>query len=917
MPESSLLVTKCMAPPSRAQLLPRASLIEQLNKSSMLPLVLLSAGAGFGKTTLLAAWASQRLPHSVAWLSLDRLDNEPLRFWSEVLAAIRTHFSRIGETALAQLQAPQPPQLIPLLTAFINDLATAGEEVTLILDDYHVIDEPSIHASLQFLLEHVPACLHLILTSRVDPPLALSRLRARGQLAELRDADLRVSEQEGAVFLRQIMKVQLSEADEQRLVERTEGWLAGLQLAALSLVRRDDPGAWVSAFSGSQRLILDYLQDEVLGRQSQAIQRFLLRVCILPRMNASLCQAVTGKSECQQMLEALEQRHLFVVPLDEERQWYRLHDLFREALLARLRSTQPALMPSLYEQAARWYERHGLLPDAIEAALKAGTFTCAAEWIERFIDQRSFRNPYHMLCRWLGQLPEEIMRARPTLSFWYALSNMFTSLRRAPDSWVRIESCLLTAEQGFEASGQQEQLGEAFELHAELAFFQDDFARMLAFVRQATPLLSSQSLMYATNRLVRGWDQLFSGNLMEARRCFLDGRQRAQALGSLTGALGASLLLGEACLAGGELRQAARYFQEALAPADAGAETFQQQLMTATGDRESFFVSWAYHKLAQLSYEWNDLAAAQHALAQARAFEEHPGETIHVLTSGGLIRARLLYSLGETAAAYRLLETWERHTRFPLAVCAIRACRARLDLMRGDLSAVEHWQRTREASFNSPFHDGHAQDEELPYVQQEEDALLLVRLALAREQAEAALQQLAYWKTQAASHGRTYALLEMLLLEALAHQVNRALPQAKESLLQALKLAQPEQYRRLFLDEGQAMVTLLNYSLKELPDPIQASYAHDLLAAFGHEQVSAPCEFPVQPSGSATLPEPLTPQEQRVLRLLAGGASNREIATQLVISLATAKKHMANILSKLGAANRTQALVRAREYGLL
>ena len=915
MAEPELLVTKFTIPPVRADLLPRASLIERLNQCCALPLALLSAGAGFGKTTLLAAWAGQH-PERVAWLSLDPLDNDPQRFWSAMLAALRARFPALAPAALTQAHPQQPPELVPFLTTLINDLASAGQEMVLILDDYHVIDEPSIHASLQFLIEHAPAYLRLVLSSRVDPPLALSRLRARGQLVELRDVDLRVSEEEAANFLGQIMGAQLSVEDTHRLAQRTEGWLVGLQLAALSLPRRDDPGAWIAAFSGSHRLILDYVQDEVLAHLPPAIRRFLLRVSILPRMNAALCQLVTGNRASQEVLEALERANLFVVPLDDQRHWYRLHDLFREALLARLQATQPALVPSLYERAAQWYEHQGLLSDAVEAALSAGAFTRAAELIERAIDRHSFRNAYHTLSRWLGQLPEEVMQAQPALCFWYALSTMFTSLRLTPAAWARTERFLLWAEQGFEAQGQQEQLGNAWELHAELAFFQDDLPCTLALARQAAPLLSTQSLMAATNRLVQGWEHLLAGNVEVAWKSLLAGHRRAESLGSLSGTMGALLLLAEACFARGELHEAARHCRQALAYADDDPQSLRQQLMTATGSRDPFFASWAYHNLARLSYEWNDLAAARQLLARADALEEDSQDAagaVHLLTSGGLIRVQLLRRLGETAEAERVLDTWERHARFPWALRALRACRARLQLDMGDLSAVEHWSRTRADSFELAA-SGPGQD--LPYLRQEEEALLVTRLALAQGQAQAALQQLVPWKGQAEAQGRAHAVLEMLILEAMAHWADRAVPQAQATLLQALRLALPERYQRLFLDEGQTMAVLLKCALKAIPQQQHdlAVYARHLLDAFAREGAGVAGVPPLSPS---PLAEPLTPQERRVLQLVAEGLSNQQIATQLVISLATAKKHVTNLLGKLGAANRTQALVRAQEYDLL
>ncbi|HEX9069725.1 MAG TPA: LuxR C-terminal-related transcriptional regulator [Ktedonobacterales bacterium] len=909
MAEPDLLVTKLTIPPVRANLLPRAPLTERLDQSVAFPVALLSAGAGFGKTTLLAAWASQ-LPRPVAWLSLDHLDNDPLRFWSAVLAALRACIPNFGEAALARARVQQP-QLIPFLTTLINDLATVGQEIVLILDDYHVIDEPSIHASLQFLIEHAPACLHLMISSRIDPPLALSRLRACGQLVELRDADLRVSEHEASGFLRQIMGAHLSAEDTHRLAQRTEGWLAGLQLAALSLPRHDDAGAWVAAFSGSQRLILDYVRDEVLAQQSPAIRRFLLRVSILPRMNAELCQEVTGNRASREMLEALERANLFVAPLDGHRQWYRLHDLFREALMAHLQATQPAFVPTLYERAAQWYDTHGLLAEAVEAALHGGAFTRAAGLIERSIDQRGFRNAYHTLCRWLGQLPEEIMQAQPTLSFWYALSTMFTSLRLTPAAWARTERFLLWAEQGFEAQGQQEQLGNAWELHAELAFFQDNLTNMLTLARQAAPLLSPQSLMFATNCLAQGWEDLLAGNLDTAWKRLLEGRRRAESLGSISGTVGALLLLAEACFARGELHEAARYCRQALAYADEYPQSLQQQLMTATGSRDPFFASWAYHNLARHAYEWNDLAAAQQMLASADVLGEDSAGVVHLLTSGGLIRVRLLHRLGATAEAERMLETWERRTHFPWARRALRTCWARLRLDMGDLSAVEQWSRARANDFEVSAH-GPAQDPR--YIKQEEEALLVARLALAQGQAQTVLQQLAPWKAQAEAQGRAHAVLEMLILEAEAHGASRAIPQAQSTLWQALRLAHPERYQRLFLDEGPTMAALLKSALNAIPEHDLAVYARHLLDTLEREGASMPGS---QPPAPLPLAEPLTPQERRVLRLVAEGLSNQQIAMQLVISVATAKKHVSNLLGKLGAANRTQVLVRAREYDLL
>jgi LuxR family maltose regulon positive regulatory protein len=415
--------------------------------------------------------------------------------------------------------------------------------------------------------------------------------------------------------------------------------------------------------------------------------------------------------------------------------------------------------------------------------------------------------------------------------------------------------------------------------------------------------------MYSTNLLARGCEQLLMGNLDAAWQYCLEGYRLCENRSNLTATLAASIWLGEICVARGELHRASSYYHQALAHAKEDSEIFQQQFMTGTGDTEPFFLSWAYHNLARLSYEWNELDTSQMYLSQMQAFGEDPEPEIHVLTSGSLIRAHLLLRRGETDQAQNVLETWERRVRFPWALRAIRASQAKLQLALGNLPAVEQWARTREHSFGFPVAE---QTRELPYVNQEEEALLLIRLYLAQEKAQEALQELVSWKEKAQALGRQHAVLEILILEALAYFVTREIPQARTTLIHALRLAQPENYQRLFLDEGQPLAALLRSTLVQIQEPELRAYAHRLLNAFEQVHVSSPITH-----NPSLLLEPLTSQEQRVLCLLAEGASNQQIANQLVISLATARKHVSNILGKLGAANRTQAIARAREYALL
>ncbi len=401
MPEPDLLVTKFTVPPVRSRLLQRSQLLTVLDQSRSLPLTLLSASAGFGKTTLLSAWASQGTG-KIAWLSLDEQDNDPTRFWTYVIAALRKANSPVGEGALAMLHSSQPSLLTGALTSLINELAALSQNTALILDDYHLMSERVIQESVQFLLDHIPSCLHLLLASRGDPPLALARLRARGQVIEIREQDLRLSSEEAARFLTQVMDLPLTEEDIGRLETRTEGWIGGLQLAALSLRRHDDVSAFLQAFAGSHRFILDYVQEEILEPLPEDQQHFLLQTSVLTRMNAEVCQALTGEQASQQMLESLERANLFLVPLDEERRWYRYHSLFREVLQARLQATQPEQVLRLHREAALWYQRQEWPHEAIPHALATRDFSFVAELLESHVERLSLQgelqtgvNPYH------------------------------------------------------------------------------------------------------------------------------------------------------------------------------------------------------------------------------------------------------------------------------------------------------------------------------------------------------------------------------------------------------------------------------------------------------------------------------------------------------------------------------------------
>ncbi|WP_201373147.1 LuxR C-terminal-related transcriptional regulator [Ktedonobacter robiniae] len=916
---TTIVMTRLSPPHLPATLVVRERLLAALDTALSRPLTLLSASAGWGKTTLLASWA-HRHPQSVAWFPLEEMDNDPTRFWTSLIEALRRCWPGIGERALTLLQASAPSlaPLVTVLTALLNELADRQAEtspILLILDDYHVIHEPAIHASLAFWLEHQPPHVHLLLASRVDPELSLARLRVRGRLGELRNAELRFTQEETQDFLTQRMGLTLSETDVELLQARTEGWIASLQLAALVLQKHADPSAYVQTLRGNQRFLLDYLREEVLANLPEALQDFLLQTSVLHRFSASLCASITGRDDSDRLLEQVERANLFLQPLDDSQQWYRYHALWAQAMQheARLRLGTAAVR-ELHRKASRWYEQQQMLPEAIEAALTGEVFARAAKLIERFAAPNSFRNEYRLLHSWLRRMPEEVLQAQPDLCFQYALTLMFITDRRSSISWTRIESLVQWAEQGFEAREQWERRGDALQLHAVLAFFQEDLMHLFALTHQAQPLLTERSLMYSNYLLTRGYEALLAGEVQAAWQHLLKGYEQVKNLGDYSGAFGAALFLGEVCLEKGELRRASHYFHQALGHIDEDQSLGQQQFLLETGGTEPFFVSWAYHCLARLAYEHNELADAQRYLLQALALRAKPEDEIHVHASGGLIQARLLHACGETSQAQELLLKWERHARFPWSLCSIRVLLARFHLAQGYLAAVEQWAQEKGQTLDFQASE---QEKAFSLLHQQEEALILARFSIAQRRGEAALRELTPWKEKAQAQGRKRSVLKIQILEALAHAVRQEHRMARSVLIQTLKLAQPENDQRVFLDEGPAMEALLKTLLPELREAALISYARILLRAFAQESGAQPTRE-AQPRGeNVLLLDPLSEQEQRVLRLLAAGRSNPEIANTLMLSLNTVKTHVQSLYRKLDVHSRVEASEAARRFSLL
>ncbi|HEU5200839.1 MAG TPA: LuxR C-terminal-related transcriptional regulator [Ktedonobacterales bacterium] len=921
MPEPVLLMTKITIPPVRSALLQRSRLLAILDQSCSLPLTLLSASAGFGKTTLLSAWASQSASR-VAWLSLDEQDNDPTRFWTYVVAALRHSGAPVGEATLSLLHSPQSALLPGALTTLINELAALGQDTALILDDYHLLSESAIHDSLQFFLEHLPPCLHLLLASRADPQLPLARLRARGQMVEIREQDLLLNGEEAASFLTQIMHLSLSEEEISRLETRTEGWIAGLQLAALSLRRHADVSAFIQAFSGSHRLILDYIQEEILAPLPEGQQQFLLQTSVLDRMDASLCRALTGEPASQQMLESLERAHLFLVPLDEERRWYRWHTLFREVLLARLQATQPEQVSRLHQEAARWYQHQGWPHEAISHALAAQDFWFVAGLLEDYTERLFLQGELKTLLAWVKQLPQEVLRAHPRLATNYmlAFNMLFPFVHQQQEEQAYLQQLRAGVEQTLQSEGRTTlpedernrlryrlTILDGWKLIAQ-ALSDGNVEQLSTLAEQAQHMTVHDDILWQQHRLAPfsiAWRM--AGNfppmvaaLQEGRKMTQVAQQRYMEVQILWGLIAALIALGQ-------LQEARDHCQEL------------QQLITHLGGPLPVA---AYSNLfqAQLAYAWNQLEVAkgEALIAIEKSVPTQYMDTLmgayEVLVHVGIARRDL------TGAEHALREMEQVHQSagIPLFRPWVEGLRAQFWLAQGNVRKAADWAE------HTPYR------EMLPAYSREGTYLALARIYLATSQYPQAMQLLTALLSSAEQVARVGSMLSILALQVAVLQASGDTQDALHLLTRLLALAEPEGYLRVFLDAGEPMRQALQAFLKasqHAVSPSLASYAQSVLDAFASEQHQEMTEETIplvskalpRPSSQAAQPllEPLTPREQEVLLLLAEGTSNQEIADRLVISLATAKKHVAGILSKLGAENRTQAIARARSLSLL
>jgi LuxR family transcriptional regulator, maltose regulon positive regulatory protein len=896
-----LLETKFHVPRRGRGVVPRPRLIEGLTRRAESALTLVSAPAGFGKTTLLTEWLAEWLAAApagercAAWLSLDPRDNDPALFWRYLVAALDAAAPGVGTNVLLLLQSSQPPTEAVLAT-LLNDLNTLTKDVVLVLDDFHVIEAPEVQDGMAFLLEHLPARIHLVLAARADPSLPLARLRGRGELVEVRAADLRFTSDEAATYLSEVMGLTLTEQDVEALEDRTEGWIAALQLAALSMQGRDDVAAFIAGFAGDDRYIVDYLAEEVLQRQPEQVRSFLLQTSILGRLSGSLCDAVTGQDDGKATLEALERGNLFLEPLDDRRRWYRYHHLFADVLQAHLLDERPGGVADLHRRASAWFEQNGDRAEAIDHALAGADVERAADLVERAIPDLRRNRQEATLRSWLEALPDELFRVRPVLNLGLVASLMargelegVEERLRLSERWLdpvdRVGEMVVVDEDAFRT------LPTVISMYrAGTALARGDVAGTMIHAQRALDLADEDDhLARGAPAALLGLAYWTIGDLTASSGLYVDGMAGLERAGYHSDVLGGSIALADMRLAQGRLREAMGVFERGLQRAEQS-----QPVLRGAADMH-VGMSW-------MLAERNDLEAARQHLQASTELGEHFGLPQNRYR-WRVAMARIKQAEADLVAAHLLLDEAERCYvgDYSPDVRPVPALRARVCLAQGALSEALDWARER----------GLSTDDELSYLREFEHTTL-ARVLLARymsDRDDRSIQQtiafLERLRQAAEESGRNGSLIDVLVVQALAHQARGDMAVAVATIRRALTLAEPEGYVRLFVDEGAPMASLLRAVAKQGA----GSYVRRLLAEVEAAGGSSPAK--------QDLIDPLSARELDVLRLLGSDLDGPDIARELFVSLNTVRTHTKNIYAKLGVNNRRAAVRRARELALL
>lgn len=919
---STILATKLYTPPSRPNVVPRPRMIERLNEGLLHAqgVTLVSAPVGYGKTTLVSEWVAS-VDRPIAWLSLDEGDSDLTRFLIYLVAAFRSVAPNLAEEVWGALQSPPAPTTEPLLTALLNEIALLPDPIILVLDDYHLIDSTVVDEALAFIIEHLPRQLHLVITTREDPQLPLARLRAQGRLTELRAADLRFTRAEAAEFLNQVMSLNLSAEDIASLEHRTEGWIAGLQLAALSMRDREDIHGFIRSFAGDDRYIVDYLVEEVLQRQPEPVRNFLLQTSILDRLNGPLCDAVVGNqpiTSSSAQLAALQRGNFFLIPLDNRRHWYRYHHLFAEVLYLHLISEQPDQVSALHRRASEWFAQNDSPADAIRHALAARDFERAADLIEQVYPGMSRNRQEVILLGWLKALPEALIRERPELCNLYAGVLLQTGEVQGVETWLlAAERWLQSSDEGREwpkVAGDREgfrRLRGSVAVHrAGFSLLIGDVAKTMEHAQRVLDLAPEDDFLSRGGAAtLLGLVNWYNGDLEGARRFYDKGMAWLRQAGNISDDIGCAIALADIYITLGRLHEAmSTYEWGLLLAAEQGGPVH-----TVRGTVDM------YVGMSMLESEHNKLAAAAQRLLRCQELGEHIGlpQNRYRLR---VAMARVRVAEGNLDAAVDLLDEAEHLYAgdFSPNVRPIPAMRARVWLMQGRLGEALDWAEKRGLSADDPLH----------YLREFEH-ITLARILLAKYQSDRADRSLVEavgllerLLEEALAGGRLGSAIEILVLLALARQAQGDHPAALRLLQQALTPAEPEGYVRLFLDEGPVMAQLLREGNAR---GILPGYTGKLLEAFESERqpvltaqgrVDEPHRRRAD-SARQPLIEPLSQREIEILHLFKTELSGPEIADQLVIALSTVRTHTKSIYSKLSVNNRRAAVKRAEELGLV
>ena len=875
--DAPILATKLFIPPPQPGAILRPRLMGRLQAGLHRKLTLVSAPAGFGKTSLISEWLSSAQLQA-AWLSLDEDDNDPTRFLTYLVAAVQSVLPSVGTGLLKVLQSPQPPTSESILTTLLNDIATLADVLVLVLDDYHRIDAKTIDAALIYLVEHLPPQMHIVITTREDPQLPLARLRARGQLTELRAADLRFTSSESAEFLNRKMGLNLSANDVDALETRTEGWVAGLQLAAISMQGQNNTSRFIESFTGSHHFVLDYLVEEVFQQQPPHIQNFLLHTSILDRMCGSLCEAVLNVTapSGQEMLKYLERANLFMVPLDNERRWYRYHHLFGDLLRQRLQQSSAAMpeQADLHIRASVWYEANGLELEAFHHAAAANDIERVERLIEGDGTPLQFRGAAAPVRNWLASLTRLTLDARPSLWVTYASTLLFGGLHTGAEQKLQAaEAALQNATPDAKTA---DLIGRIASMRATLAIIQHDVEAIITQSRRALEYLPADNLpIRAATTYTLGYAYQTRGDRSAASQAYADVIASTNSLGESIYTIAATIGLAQIQETENQLRLATK--------------TYHRVLQLA-GDPPDPIACEAFLGLARIAYQWNDLATAeQHGQSCLHLTQQM--ESVDTFSSHGLFLARLKLAQGDVSGAAAVLAEAEAYVRlhhFVHQLPLIAAVQVLTLLHQGDFAAA----------------DALAEAHELPASR--------ARVHLAQGEPSAALLLLEPLCQQVEAQGLIDERLSLTVLMALAHHASGAREMALQSLSEALTLATPGGFIRVFVDEGLPMGQLLAAASAHGLMPDYTARLLDALHMQRRQREDKSLVSPAQP-----LIDGLSQRELEVLQLMADGLSNHEIGERLFLAVSTIKGHNRNIFDKLHVQRRTEAVARAHELGIL